>query len=81
MIFSCRDAAELASKAIDQRLPLKQRVVTRTHLLICAHCRRFRRQIGLIGVWLDQPANAVSDSTRLSDEARTRIQSAIRMPP
>ena len=47
-IFSCREAARLASKAQDHALAMPQRMALRMHTLMCATCRSYERQIILI---------------------------------
>ena len=40
-----RDAARLASQAMDQRLTLGERVALRVHLAICDGCTNFQKQV------------------------------------
>ncbi len=44
-VFSCREAARLASEAQDHALPMRQRMELRMHILMCAACRAYERQI------------------------------------
>ena len=71
-----------AGLARDGRAALAPRsLALRGHLLACASCRHFRRQIGLIrtaGRLRDRsPAGPLPDDDALSDEARRRIARAI----
>lgn len=43
--LKCRDAARLASQAMDRRLSLGERVSLRVHLAICDGCTNFRNQL------------------------------------
>jgi predicted anti-sigma-YlaC factor YlaD len=45
LMYSCRRAAELSSRAMEGRLPLHQRAGLALHLAMCAGCRNFSRQI------------------------------------
>jgi len=46
--MKCRDATFLASQALDRKLSLGERLSLEAHLFICAHCKRFGRQIGFL---------------------------------
>lgn len=46
--MKCRDAHKLVIRAQDERLPLPQRLALRFHLLICAACNNFRRQMDFL---------------------------------
>jgi hypothetical protein len=41
----CREVVPLLSKSLDQRLALSERVEIRLHLLVCALCARYLKQI------------------------------------
>lgn len=45
-MLSCKEASALMSKSQDRRLSLKEKVGLRFHLLLCAGCRQFERQLG-----------------------------------
>jgi hypothetical protein len=42
---TCRETSELASRAMDERLPFADRLAMRLHLAICENCARFNRQL------------------------------------
>ncbi|MCF7520915.1 zf-HC2 domain-containing protein [Neisseria sp. ZJ106] len=45
----CRKATALLSKQYDQgKLNMKERVFINGHLLICPHCRRYKKQMDTI---------------------------------
>jgi predicted anti-sigma-YlaC factor YlaD len=48
-IIRCREASELQSLGRDGSLSPKRRVALLLHLAICVHCRRWGRQIGILG--------------------------------
>ncbi|MEI7688488.1 MAG: zf-HC2 domain-containing protein, partial [Planctomycetota bacterium] len=48
ILFSCKEAMQRASDALDADLTLAQRSALRGHLLICSACRRVRRQMAFL---------------------------------
>ena len=51
-MLTCKDASELLSQAQDRTLGLRERLALKLHLLICAGCTNFSRQLELIRVTL-----------------------------
>lgn len=76
-MMTCREATELASRAMDQRLPLSNRMALRLHLAICKNCTRFNRQIQDMRRLFREEAAADDDAAGLAPEARQRIESAL----
>ena len=80
MTFQCRRATLLVSCAMDRRLSFSERVGLRFHLLICACCRRFRRQMIVLRLVLRRRALPTAENDHafmLHPQARARIQSAL----
>jgi predicted anti-sigma-YlaC factor YlaD len=79
-VNSCREAARLASRAIDGPLPFSSRLALRLHLAMCSACRVYRRQIGQIDRLVRGRDAAAPDDVQLqlSPEARERISKALR---
>ncbi|QEH35345.1 hypothetical protein OJF2_38960 [Aquisphaera giovannonii] len=83
LTLRCADASELISERLDGPLPLADRLAAGGHLLVCAACRRFARQVRFLheacarrpapGPDLDAEAPDV-----LSADARARILDALR---
>lgn len=48
LMYSCRRAAELTSRGMEEPLPGLQRLLLRAHLAMCAGCRNFSRQARLL---------------------------------
>lgn len=81
-IFSCREAARLASEAQDHPLAMRQRMALRMHTMMCAACRTYERQI----LFIDQvfkfragrgdPSMPTSDG--LDAAARERIRARLK---
>jgi hypothetical protein len=49
-MIKCKEASRLMSRAMDERLPLWQRLALALHLAICDACRSARRQMRLLSV-------------------------------
>jgi anti-sigma factor ChrR (cupin superfamily) len=47
-VLSCRDVTASASRLVDGELGLGERMAVRVHLIVCVHCRRFVRQLGVL---------------------------------
>lgn len=70
---TCRETTELASRAMDQELPLADRMALRIHLAICGHCSRFNRQIHEMRQMFRAETAGPEDAAGLSESARRRI--------
>jgi len=76
-MLTCRDATELASRAMDERLPLSNRMALRLHLAICENCSRFNRQLQEMRRLFRAETGADDDAPGLDPEARQRIASEL----
>lgn len=74
---TCREATELASRAMDERLPLSSRMALRLHLAICRNCARFNQQLQDMRRLFREETAADDDATGLAPEARQRIEHAL----
>jgi hypothetical protein len=74
---TCREATELASRAMDQRLPLSNRMALRLHLAICKNCTRFNQQLQDMRRLFRDETGANDDAAGLAPEARQRIETAL----
>ncbi len=79
--ISCAEATELTSATLDQQLPLVGRCHLALHLLICAWCRRYARQIVLVRRALQRAAERHVDRATLTADARERMKLALRREP
>lgn len=73
---SCKQAARLQSAALDGKLPFRQRLGLRIHLMLCKWCRRYGKQIRFLQTATREHADdeqALPQKT-LSPEARARIK-------
>lgn len=53
-MLSCKQTSELVSQSLDRPLTWKQRMSVRLHLLMCAACTRFSRQLALMQTTIDK---------------------------
>ena len=72
---NCADMSRLASRSLEQSLPLSTRIKMRLHFLICIWCKRYFKHLSFLHSAAPQfEENAgVLPSGGLSAEARQRI--------
>ncbi len=74
--------APLMSEALERRLGLVEHMKLRLHLLVCAWCARYLKQISLLRQLVSQREFTSADdnagSLKLTDEARQRISESLR---
>ena len=78
--LTCAESARLQSEGLDRELSRLERLGLRLHLLLCAWCRDYGRQIRLIRTALRGFPRSDADLPQdtLSAEARTRIKQTLR---
>ena len=72
---SCRETADLLTRAKELKLSLARRMALRMHLFFCPPCRNYRQQLEIIdaaGHNID--TQAAMDGPQLSEAARQRIR-------
>ncbi len=47
-MFSCKEVTRLLSDSQERTLHLNERVMMRMHMMMCAGCRKFERQLTVI---------------------------------
>jgi len=82
LTLRCRESSELLSAAEDGDLSRMDRWALRAHLFICGPCRKYQRQIRNLRRIIDNAIQRLESGEdvrdrRLSDEARSRLQSLI----
>ena len=72
----CKQSVRLQSAAMDGKLPFRQRLGLRIHLLLCKWCRRYGKQIGFVRTAArgKEHEEHVLPERSLSDDARERIK-------
>jgi len=80
-VFSCREAARLASEAQDHVLPMPKRMALRMHTMMCAACTAYKRQIIFIDTVFTLRAKHgkpdLPTSEGLDSAARERIRARL----
>jgi hypothetical protein len=79
----CQGMCLLASESLDRDLGRLERFALRSHLLYCAACRRFERQIKLLRCATRRLPGHIEDGkvlpgTNLPDEVRERIRRVLK---
>ena len=75
LLFSCRHMSELTSQSLERPLSRREKVTRRLHMLLCAWCRRYDRQIRFLHRNFTTFASQFPErgEESLSQEARQRI--------
>ena len=70
-MLNCKQASLLASRAMDEKLPFRERMALRLHLWLCRNCTHFTKQL----TFLREAArhSKIHLDFYLADEARQRI--------
>lgn len=78
-MLSCKEVSLLLSKACDRKLPWRERLAVRLHLLYCRGCARVERQLQFLRAAARRLARTgiLPDGTKLSATARSRIRAAL----
>ena len=78
LTLKCREAAELTSRSMDGELSATERWALKAHLLICAACRKYRRQIASLRDMLRDTAGGLEEGSLpgppLPDRLRDRLR-------
>jgi hypothetical protein len=78
---SCRNMTSLMSESLERPLSIRERVVLKLHLLVCAWClwylEHLRRMRQILRSESTETALELSDAITLSAEARERIKRAL----
>jgi anti-sigma factor RsiW len=70
---TCKEATQLASRAMDARLSFADRLALRVHLAICRNCAQFNLQLREMRRLFRTVADASDDAAALAPDARQRI--------
>lgn len=79
MIISCKNASQLISKSLDQRLSFSERFKLRLHLLMCDMCTRFKQQLHALQSVIKKLLNQTEkeSSIQLPQHTKERIHALI----
>jgi len=81
-MLTCRRATERLSRSFDGPLPAAARIGLEGHMLICRHCRRYRRQMVILDALCREAGQSspMGSQVHLTDAARGRITAALNEP-
>jgi hypothetical protein len=74
---TCEEVSSLASRAMDEDLPIRKRIAMRMHLWMCIWCRRNAGQVKLMRNLARDTVSSADGDARLSLAARERITRAL----
>lgn len=77
---TCKEMTALMSQSMERRLTLRERVLLKLHLWVCAWCVWYLEQLQLLRTSLRARAEAAGveyNGAALSSDARERIKSAL----
>lgn len=75
---SCKEAAELASRSLDQAIPVGVRIKLRLHFLICRWCERYFIHMRFLRRAMRHYARrSEQEGPALSPDARRRLKQAL----
>ena len=79
-MMNCRQISRLVSQSLDARLPWRQRVAIRIHLLYCVWCRRYAAQLDFLHrAGKELKAETLADpADKLPTDAKEKMQSRLR---
>lgn len=71
-MLNCKHASKLASRALDEKLPIWQIITLKMHLLLCRSCAHFSKQLNLMHQTA-QGSTYINQHYRLSTKAKQKI--------
>jgi predicted anti-sigma-YlaC factor YlaD len=82
-MLSCKDVCYVVSESLDGKLPWRERLRVKTHLLMCKACQHMVRQMELLRTAAHHYGSTDEETLHpeqgiLSKEARARILSRLR---
>ncbi len=79
-MLNCKQATELVSQSLDQRLPWSKRVQLKLHLMMCKYCMRFLKQMRAIQTIIKSSQESIESdaSIKLSDSAKAELSERLK---
>ncbi len=75
-MLNCKKASELASRAVDEKLPFWENMSLAMHLLLCRSCKHFTQQLAFLNKASQQVQTNID--FHLSNKAKQRITKALK---
>ncbi|WHS61825.1 zf-HC2 domain-containing protein [Pseudomonas sp. G2-4] len=78
-MLTCKEQVARSSDYLDGQLSFRERLMVRHHLMFCAHCRRFIRQMRLMQATLKKlPEAPIPDLDHLAEKLASERRRNIR---
>jgi predicted anti-sigma-YlaC factor YlaD len=74
-MLTCKEISKLVSQSLDHKLPLRQRMGMRFHLMMCSMCRTYKTQALLLRKALRTFGR--DNAEKLPEETKQRIKQAL----
>ncbi len=82
-MLTCKEVTRIVSDSMDRKLPIRQRMAVKMHLLMCKFCSRYSQQLLFIRKAIHHYSSKMDDAElpsttmSLSTEVRQRIKRLI----
>lgn len=78
-MLNCKQATQLVSHELDQKLSLSQRISLKLHLLICHYCRNYARHLNFLRRASTQMEQHIEQQgPALPEESREKLKQTIK---
>ena len=80
-MLTCKEVSFLASKKLDKKLTIRERIDFFLHTAMCGFCRRYAKEINALHKLMQKigkkEETVLPESTKLSEQSRERIKQEI----
>lgn len=78
-MMKCKQVSQLVSRALNERLSMRERFSLRLHLLICKYCLRFSQQLNSLNVAMKKIGEVIETDTtiQLPIETKNKITQSL----
>jgi hypothetical protein len=74
-MLKCKEASQLVSRALDEKLSMRERIELKFHLFICKYCSTFNQQLKTLTIAISKLRKTIEDDTSITlpKETKSRI--------
>lgn len=78
-MLKCKQASQLVSRALDEKLSMRELIGLKFHLLICKYCSRFSQQLNTLNVAISNIGKTIEGDTSITlpTETKNRIAQSL----
>ena len=80
-MLACSEVTRLWATEEIRRAPLTRRLAVRLHLMMCRHCRRYVRELAMIGAAARSMADRFLGSEAATSDLERRLLDMLRREP